>query len=135
MTGLLGVVTDIIAPVPAEAAHMIAGSALFKPNEITVHVGTYSKGKRGGAVPSYADAGTQYDAYVEAQPTLVVRDPGDGTGMPVGRKVYWVFTPTDPGAIVDSHIVWHARTLGALGRSQDLSGEGVLWLTECSEVL
>ena len=110
---------------------------------VVVHAGTYAKGALGGTVPSYADGGTTMAAYVEEQTTDAVRDEAE-LGLPVGRKRYSVFTATNPGALVDSHIVWTAnangamspaRPLGVIRASGDQSGAGVLWRTECEEVL
>lgn len=109
---------------------------------VVVHLGTYGRGALGGTQPSYSDSGTTMSAYVEAQSTDVNRD--ESVGAPVGRKKYAVFTPTDPACVVDSHIVWTAdaagafgtpRTLGVCGRSVDASGAGMLWRTECEEIL
>lgn len=104
------------------------------PSTIVVHVGAYTSGSFGETEPGYSDGGTSMSAYVEQSSSDIVREEIEA-GKPMGHKKYSVFTPTDPGAIVDSHIVWNGRTLGALGRSQDLSGAGVLWRTECAEIL
>jgi hypothetical protein len=114
---------------------MIAPSAWLLNSRLTFHVGGFTVGARGGIHQTYDDAGTVLSAYVEAQTSGGTRT--DQAGSPLARKLYNIYTGTvNPGAVIDSHFVWdsHGQTFAALGPSQDLSGAGVNWVTECQEL-
>lgn len=110
---------------------MIPFSALMFPHSVSVSTSPDEIDARGG-VTLTDTASSTFAAYVEAQSGVKREERNDA---PAGVKRYNVYSPVDIGAYTDTLITWNTRTFTALARTEDLSGAGVSWRTECVEVL
>jgi hypothetical protein len=102
------------------------------PDTVTVVPPDPGAEARGDAAPAYAGEPTYSGpAYVEAQSLQAARQ--EGHAVPEGRQLWALFTPTDPGAVVDSRITFGSTVMYAIAPAQQ-AGQGALWRTWCVDV-
>ena len=100
----------------------------FFDQDVYFQIASYPQGERFGTSQSLP-AGTKFAAMVEQDPDRSRRDETPH-GAPEGTKRYRVFTQISPNADTDDVATWKGLELTAVSKSTDLSGQGVLWLTE-----
>ena len=76
--------------------------------------------------PTYSGA-----AYVEAANATAVRQ--EIHDLPEGVQTWAVFTPSNPGALVDSKVTWGDLILRSLATAQPQGG-GIVWRTWCRQI-
>ena len=107
------------------ADDMFPGTVTFRPPATGVdsHAVPIIGGETGGTV---------YPAYVEPYGRGGGRE--EGHHVPEGRSIWWVHTPTNPGASVDWLCLWGTRLLRVIAPSATQDGWDV-WRTDCTEVI
>jgi len=87
---------------------------------------------RGDPDPSYNGSPTYSGAaYVEAVNSTAARQ--EQHNVPEGSQVWAVYTPTNPGSVVDSQVTWGSVIFWAIAPAQGQGG-GVVWRTWCRDV-
>lgn len=103
------------------------------PDSVTVYDhGAQGDSHGGPSLGPPASPGLTLAAYVEPADQMGRQE---ANRTPEGEKRWGVFTASDPGVMVDWLVVWRGRKLRCVGKASDQSsGAGVLWRTECVEV-